>query len=111
MEIIKVNHPRESYMLYVTPGDRVEIHTHNRSGELVSLKVFRVGDEAEYDSYNLRYIAPIKSITAKNVIFDMSDKCQRGDTKRLKMDQFAWRNHDFDLEAVRAQNAEISRYI
>jgi len=111
MEIITVNRPHESYILYVTPGDRVEIHTHRPDGQLVTLKVFRVGDEAEYDSYNLRYTAPIKSITAKNVIFDTGSKFRRDETKRLKMEQFAWRNHDFDLDDVRAQNAETSRYI
>jgi len=111
MEIIKVNRPHESYTLYVTPKDRVEIHTHNRSGELVNVKVFREGDIAEYDSYNLKYLAPIKAITAKNVIFDMSDRCNRAGTKRLKMESFAWRNHDFDAAEVAAQNAETSLYI
>ena len=110
MEIIKVVRSHESYtlyVLYVTPKDRVEIHTHNRSGELVNVKVFREGDIAEYDSFNLRYTAPIKSITAKNVIFDMSDRCNRAGTKRLKMESFAWRNHDFDPAEVAAQNAVI----
>ena len=111
MEIIKVNRPHESYTLYVTPKDRVEIHTHNRSGELVNVKVFREGDFAEYDSYNLRYTAPIKSITAKNVIFDTGSKFRRDETKRLKMESFAWRNHDFDAAEVAAQNAETSLYI
>ena len=111
MEIIKVNRPHESYTLYVTPKDRVEIHTHNRSGELVNVKVFREGDFAEYDSYNLKYLAPIKAITAKNVIFDMSDRCNRAGTKRLKMESFAWRNHDFDAAEVAAQNAVTSLYI
>ena len=111
MEIIKVNRPHESYTLYVTPKERVEIHTHNRNGDLVSVKVFREGDIAEYDSYNLRYTAPIKAITAKNVIFDTGSCFNRKETKRLKMESFAWRNHDFDLAEVQAQNAETSRYI
>ena len=111
MEIIKVNRPHESYTLYVTPKDRVEIHTHNRSGELVNVKVFREGDIAEYDSYNLRYTAPIKAITAKNVIFDTGAYFNRKETKRLKMESFAWRNHDFDAAEVAAQNAETSLYI
>lgn len=109
MEIIKVNRPHESYTLYVTPGERVEIHTHSRTGELVTLKVFRVGDEAR--TYPWGFTAPIKSITAENVIFDTGSKFRRDDTKRLKMEQFAWRNHDFELEEVRAANAETSRYI
>ena len=111
MEIIKVNRPHESYTLYVTPGSRIEVHTHNRTGDLVGVKVFRIGDHAEYDSYNLRYTAPIKSITSKNVIFDTGSRFNRKETKRLKMESFAWRNHDFDLAEVQAQNAETSRYI
>jgi len=115
MEIIKISRSYmpigETYILYVIPDERVEIHTHNPTGELVSIKVFHIGDEAEYDSFNLRYIAPIKSITAKNVIFDTGSRFCRNETKRLKMEQFAWRNHDFNVEEARAANAEISRYI
>ena len=110
MEIIKVVRPHESYTLYVTPGSRVEVHT-VKNEQIVNIKVFKVGDMAEYDSYNLKYIAPIKTITAKNVIFDIGSRFGREETKRLKYESFAWRNHDFDLEEVRAQNAETSRYI
>jgi hypothetical protein len=111
MEIIKVNRPHESYTLYVQPGKQVEIHTHNRGGELVAVKVFLVGDHAEYDSYNLRYTAPIKGITAKNVIFDTGSRFNRKETKRLNFDSFAWRNHDFDAHEVAMRNAETSMYI
>lgn len=113
MEILKFNRPHESYVLYVKPGVSVEVHTHNRSGELVSVRVFRPGDEAEYDSYNLSYTAPIKTITAKNVIFNTGSKFSSGrdETKRLKMEQFAWRNHDFDLAETVARNAVVSMNI
>lgn len=111
MEIIKVNRPHESYTLYVTPGVKVEVHTHNRGGDLVAVKVFRPGDYAEYDSYNLSYTAPIKAITAKNVIFDMGDRCYKGKTKRLTFDAFAWRNHDFDVHETALKNSEVMQYI
>ena len=116
MEVMKINNGfRGSYNLFITPGEKVEIHTHRENGELVNVKVFRPGDIAEYDSYNLRYTAPIKSITAKNVIFDtgrkFGSKFRRDETKRLKMESFAWRNHDFDAAEVAAQNAETSLYI
>jgi len=110
MEIIKVNRPHESYALYVVPGKSVEIHT-IKNASVVEIKVFHIGDHAEYDSYNLRYTAPIKAITAKNVIFDTGSRFGRKETKRLKMESFAWRNHDFDLAEVQAQNAETSQYI
>jgi hypothetical protein len=111
MEIVKVNRPHESYIVYVTPGKRVEVHTHNRGGDLVNVKVFHVGDVAEYDSYNLSYTAPIKSITAKNIIFDTGSQFNRKETKRLNFDSFAWRNHDFDLHETAMRNAEVSTYI
>ena len=31
-------------------------------------QTFQIGESAEYDSYNLSYFGPIKSITKKNVI-------------------------------------------
>lgn len=111
MEIIKVNRPHASYVAYVTPGVKVEIHTHNPAGYLVNVKVFEVGDIAEYDSYNLSYTAPIKAITAKNVIFDMGDRCYKGKTKRLTFDAFAWRNHDFDVHETAIKNSEVMQYI
>ena len=111
MEIIKVSSPHESYTLYVTPGAKVEVHTRNRGGDLVDVKVFRLGDMAEYDSYNLSYIAPIKFITAKNIIFDMGDRCYKGKTKRLTFDTFAWRNHAFDAHETAMRNAKVSMYI
>jgi len=112
MEVIKINNGhRGSYNLYVVPGQSVEIHTHRAGGELVNVRVFRVDDIAEYDSYNLSYTAPIKSITAKNVVFDMGDRCYKGKTKRLTFDTFAWRNHDFDAVETANQNAIISMSI
>jgi hypothetical protein len=116
MEIIKINRGHESYTLFVTPGSKVEIHTYSRAGDLTDVKVFRIGDIAEYDSYNLTYTAPIKQITAKNVIFDMGERWNgnwngRKETKRLTMDSFAWRNHDFDAERIAARNASVSMCI
>ena len=107
MEVIKIqNGFRGSYNLFITPGEKVEIHTHRENGELVDVRVFRPGDVAEYDSYNLAYTAKITGITAKNVIFDV-----HGKTKRLKMDSFAWRNHDFDAVKTAKENAIISMSI
>jgi len=111
MEIIKVDRPHESYIAYVTPGVKVEVHTHNRGGDLVNIKVFRPGDFAEYDSYNLSYTAPIKSITAKNIIFDTGSQFNRKETKRLNFDSFAWRNHDFDVHETAVKNSEVMQYI
>lgn len=112
MEVIKINNGhRGSYNLFITPGEKVEIHTHRENGELVNVRVFRPGDVAEYDSFNLSYTAKIAGITAKNVIFNVSYSDEQPMTKRLKMENFAWRNHNFDIEKTRERNAITSMSI
>ena len=112
MEVMKIqNGFRGSYNLFITPGEKVEIHTHRENGELVNVRVFRPGDVAEYDSFNLSYTAKITGITAKNVIFDVSYNPNEPKVKRLKMESFAWRNHEFDIEATRERNAITSMSI
>lgn len=49
----------------------------------------RIGDLAEYHSYNLSYIGRIVSITDKTVTIKDSDE-----TRRLKLDEFCWRNYN-----------------
>ena len=97
MEVMKIqNGHRGSYNLFITPGEKVEIHSHRENGELINVKVFRPGDVAKYDSYDS---APISSITTKNVIFDIGyETSQHAKSKRLKMESFAWRNHNFVLK-------------
>lgn len=112
MEVMKIqNGHRGSYNLFITPGASVEIHTHRENGELVNVRVFRPGDIAEYDSYNLSYTARIIAITAKSVVFDVSYNSNEPKAKRLKMAAFAWRNHSFDVEATRERNAIASMSI
>ena len=111
MEVMKIQNGHRSYNLFITSGASVEIHTHRENGELVNVKVFRLGDVAEYDSFNLSYTAKIVGITTKNVVFDISYNDDEPRTKRLKMEKFAWRNHDFDVEATRERNAITSMSI
>lgn len=98
----------KSFHVYVYPHERIEVHTRDGAGNLQFIKVFRVGDVAEHDSYNLKYTGLIKSITAKNVIIE--PKFGRG-TKRLDFRNFSWRNHDFDVDRVARENYETSSYI
>lgn len=63
-----------------------------QSGIEIYRTIFRVGDKAEYDSYNLSYIGTITKITNKTVTIEA-----HGRTHRLNLYQFAWRNYDFDL--------------
>lgn len=52
---------------------------------------YKVGDVAEYDSYNLHYLGTIKSITNKSVVIS-KDHHWGGKTARLSLYEFAWRN-------------------
>jgi len=64
---------------------------------------FRIGDEVEYDSYNLSYTGHIVSIGAKTVTINTG----RGEPKRrLKLEEFSWRNRRFDAEETRRKNHE-----
>lgn len=62
---------------------------------------FKIGDMAEYDSYNLSYYAAIESITEKTVTI-----AKHYDSKKHRLDlyKFCWRNHNFDLDKVREEN-------
>ena len=91
----------------VTAGESIRTvgikHTH--TGRVVLAKEYRVGDMAEYGSYNLTYYGPIKSITAKTVT--VSERYGNPRTKRLKVADFVQRNYDFDLAAAQERNANF----
>jgi hypothetical protein len=71
-------------------------------------KTFKIGDKCEYDSYNLSYHGTIVKITDKGVTVRPDYETR---TKRLPLNTFMWRNHDFDLERSQAANHETSMYI
>lgn len=81
------------------------IGTHN--GRPVDI-TFRVGDLAEYDSYNLHYLGTIEKITDKCVTIKPR---YNNRVRRLSLYEFMWRNRNFDLEAITRRNAETSMYI
>ena len=96
----------------VTPGKSItltEVCVDKDVGiRMLTERTFNVGDQAEYDSYNLSYYGPIKSITKKNVII----KEKHGDrTRRLPFTTFHWRNINFDLNKKKISNSETIRYI
>lgn len=61
---------------------------------------FLIGDSAEYSSYNLSYIGTIISITEKTVTI----KDNFNEVHRLKLENFCWRNFNFNLEKVTESN-------
>ena len=68
---------------------------------------FKVGDTATYDSYNLVYTGVISKITDKAVTIIAYGKT----VHRLSLDQFAWRNFDFNAAKVAAENSDTMMYI
>ena len=73
---------------------------------------FRVGDYAEYGSYNLIYVGEITKITDKVVtIVAYKGHKNMEQVHRLNLYQFAMRNYDFDEERVAKHNEETMRCI
>jgi hypothetical protein len=89
------------YAVDVKPGRSIQIY---RNG--TACRSFQVGDEAEYDSYNLNYTGTITAITDKAVSI-----LKYGETRRLNIYEFCWRNWDFDAVKTAARNAEEMMYI
>ena len=83
--------------VYNTDGSKKFVVTHY--DEPYDL-IFHLGDDAEYDSYNLKYTGPIVAIGAKTItIKGMSGR------KRLALHEFSWRNEDYDAEKIASDNA------
>lgn len=106
MNIYESSSGRAKYRTTLVPGQYVTVER-VEDGQVVSMRRFKPGDEAEYDSFNLSYTGPIMSITAKSIVV----KDSGGVNRRLKPEVFAWRNWDFDSVETARKNAETSLYI
>jgi len=95
--------PDTKYRTTLVPQKYVTIERID-GGTVISVKHFEVGDRVEYDSFNLSYTGTIKNITAKCVIVKVSSLriC------RMKPENFAWRNWNFNASATAAKNAAWS---
>ncbi len=62
---------------------------------------FKIGDQAEYDSYNLDYTGKIVAIGAKTITIE-----DHGERYRLDLHTFAWRNWDFNIVRISENNAD-----
>lgn len=71
---------------------------------------FKIGDQAEYDSYNLHYTGVITGITDKTVTIT-EDYGSPAPKHRLKLEQFEWRNFDFDAVRIAAANCDTMMHI
>ena len=93
--------------------DTKAIVTPKKSIQLVSKSkdknwdlTFKIGDKAEYGSYNLHYIGTIVAIGPKTVTIAAYPGTYNERKHQLKLSQFAWRNYKFNLEELQARNAE-----
>lgn len=108
MKLVTVKSGFGTYECLVEKGQSIAVARYNREGKIEGGTRFRIGDQAEYDSYNLSYLGEIVAITEKTVTIRPKYETK---TRRLSLDTFAWRNWDFNLEETMKQNAETSMYI
>ena len=105
MNIVEYVSGARRYKATLVPGKHIIVEFF-RDDQFVSMRKFEVGDVAEYDSYNLHYTAPIVSIGKSTVTFKVYDG-----KKRIKAENFAWRNWDFNAAEIARRNAETSQHI
>lgn len=98
-----LNFGYNSYNVLVVPGKSIMVQRKDENPV-----EFEIGDEAEYDSYNLKYTGTIVSITEKTVTIRPKYETKN---RRLKIRDFAWRNWDFDSLKVAEKNHETMMYI
>lgn len=106
MNIVEYVSGARTYKATLVPGSHVVVEFF-RDGQFISMRQFRIGDEAEYDSWNLHYTGRIVSIGKATVTIDPGYDSKR----RLKATDFAWRNWNFNSEEIARRNAETSQYI
>jgi hypothetical protein len=99
-----VNHGSRKIEVTIVKGKSITLNSND--GEIIN--VFKIGDIAEEDSFNLRYVGTIENITEKTVVIA---KRYGGSKRRMKIEEFAWRNYDFDAAETAEKNAETSMYI
>ncbi len=101
--IIKEKYSSQEYSVQVVKNNSIKIdctYTNRNNPKFTSITL-SINDSAEYDSYNLSYIGKIIGITEKTVTIQ-----PRGETgsRRLKLNEFCYRNWDFNLESKIKEN-------
>lgn len=74
-------------------------------------KDFKIGDEAEYHSYNLSYTGTITSITAKTVTVVEYYGTASAKAHRLDLSEFDRRNWNFDSAETAKRNSDTMQHI
>lgn len=100
--------PQVTSRVFSTPGKCIDIHYHNdKTGDLISVKRFSLGDEVIYRVGLLFEIGKIQSITLKNVILRLEDSFG-AEVKRVSHEIFAKKDHNLDIKLARKHNAVAS---
>ncbi len=97
----------------VIPGVSVRLYGVNRNhvkGPQSYDVTFKLGETAEYDSYNLSYYGAIVAISAKTITIREPYGSQARN-RRLTLSEFNWRNFNFDVAKESARNSDTLMYI
>ncbi len=113
LETITGKYSDPGHKAEIKPGESIRLFgTHGHRNPIPFDVTFKIGDQAEYDSYNLSYYGTITSISAKTVtITERHLNNGKKKSHRLSLDKFASRNHNFNLEETYKKNAEVMTYI
>ena len=72
-------------------------------------RTYKMGEQAEYDSYNLIYTGEIVAIAGKTVTVQHYPSRPR--KSRMSLHDFIWRNYDLDMDKVNARNQDTLMHI
>ena len=104
--------PKETmneYNAQITPKKSIRIFgifRNHVNGPQNFIKLFEIGDMAEYDSYNLHYTGKIITIGPKTVTIESYPGTRMAEKRRLDLHTFCWRNWNFDAKRIANYNAE-----
>lgn len=113
-------HADMGHNVTVVPGESITLHGVERSKMAMGADgryyhpadgipysiTFRVGDVAEYDSFNLSYTGKILAIGEKTVTICAEMTGNRGAKSRLSLYDFSRKNRDFNLAEISKRNSE-----
>lgn len=94
---------KQEYNVTLERGESIQIDCFYKNSHHPTSVKFKIGDQAEYGSYNLSYIGTITQITEKTITFEIGT-ARQPETRRLKISEFCDRNWDFNLEKKKAHN-------
>jgi hypothetical protein len=93
------------YLVDIGAGNKSIQAFKDKNGVLVCGTKFVIGDTAEYDSYNLSYVGMIESISEKTVTI-VKTRGENAVKHRLNINEFCWRNFNFNADETWRRNSE-----